>query len=290
MVKCIIIKGDEMKRRKSGKPVLMTLVIICVLGLLGLNIIKHNETLSNIDGNFYSFFSMIRYTVFDNPIRNFNLMTTDIATAWQLRQENDVLRSQLEATGHLEAMYYELLAETNELKALSDINALYTDYEMINGKVMTRSLESWEQIIVIDIGSDQGVTIDDGVINSKGIIGRVIDVKENQSTVSLLVANNDLSKVAVKIRVSEDTFANGIITGYDSKTALFELSLLETSSSITEGMLVSTSGLGGIFPSGFKVGEVAKVENVPEGIGVKIYVQSSVDFSDITYVSVVKKP
>lgn len=284
------IKGDRMKHNKSSKPVLLILVVLSLVGLLGLNIIKNNAYIEAIDGNFYGFFSMLRYSLIENPIRSVSNMSNDVATSWQLRQENDALRTQLEASAHLETLYYELQNEVQELKALNEMSELYSDFKMMNTTISTRSVESWDNTLTIGIGSADGVQVDDGVISAKGIIGRVIQVSENQSTVNLLTANNEYSQVAIQIQIDKNTWVSGILTGFDYNQNLFKVELLESSASVTEGMLVSTSGMGGIFPSGFKVGEVSKVENVADGIGVVIYVKSNVDFDSLQYVAVVQKP
>ena len=141
----------------------------------------------------------------------------------------------------------------------------------------------------MDLGSDDGVAVGDGVITPYGIVGRVISVTQGQSIVSLITANNDYSQVSVKIEIANGRFVQGIVNSYNNDTGLFTVKLMETSSSILPEMLVSTSGMGGIFPAGLLMGSVDSVKAVADSAGFIVYVKSLVDFNDIQYVSVVKK-
>ena len=70
----------------------------------------------------------------------------------------------------------------------------------------TRSVEKWDQVVTIGVGSKDGVEIGDGVIHSKGLVGKVIEVSDLKAVVSLITANNEHSKVSVKVQVGKNKF------------------------------------------------------------------------------------
>ena len=74
-----------------------------------------------------------------------------------------------------------------------------------------------------------------------GIIGKVIDVTDTSSTVSLLSANNENSKVAIRIAVAPGEFVFGILESYDDDTGLFNVNLLESSDKIMAGQAITNS-------------------------------------------------
>lgn len=278
-----------MKQKNKYRTTVYVILSILGLSLLGMNFIKHNNYYESIDRNFFGFFSMLRYGLVDYPIETMSNFTSDMATMWDVRYENDSLRKQIDASVHLESRVSVLETEIEDLKALTDLHTLYSDMSLVNATVKSRPLETWDNALTIDRGSDAGVSVGDGVITSKGIIGRVIETSPTQSIISLLVANDQYSKVSVQVKVAEGTYVQGILNGYNHNERVFEVSLLDNSTSVTAGMEVSTAGIGGVYPSGLFVGVVDTVVNIPDGMGVKLKVKSNVDFSNIKYVSTVKQ-
>lgn len=279
-----------MKNRSGLKQVLIKILAVIVVLILSMNVFKSSAYIQSADRNFFSFFSMVRYGLIDYPIQTVSNVFKDTATLWEVRQENDALRQQLFYDQHWQVLLDELENEVEDLKALNELSSVYSGHKLISASVNNESLESWNQMVVIDIGSEQGVKVGDGVINADGIVGKVIDVDKNRATVSTIAANNQHSQVAVKIRVADGMFVNGILQSYDTNTNLFSIRLLETNASITPGMVVSTSGMGGVYPSGLYAGEIDSVKETADSLGTIVYMKSHVNFNGLRYVKVVNQP
>ncbi|CAM4188636.1 rod shape-determining protein MreC [Erysipelothrix inopinata] len=279
-----------MKRKNVFKRVVLFFIAFSVVSLIGMGFIKNNAYYQSADRSFFSFVSMIRYGIFDKPIKTVGNVSNDVATMWDVRYENDQLRSQLDAVNHWQAQLNELQHEVNELKELNNLKTIHSEYTLINATVMNRSSETWDSAVTIDRGSDDGIEVGDGVVTPKGIVGRVIKVDAKTSVVSLIVANDDYSQMSVKIQEPSGSFVQGILKSYNKDTNLFTISLLQTNISITPDMVISTSGLGGVYPAGLFVGNVDSVKEVADGAGITVYAKSLVDFNALNYVSVVKKP
>ncbi len=279
-----------MKQKSKLQKFLSTVLIIAIISVLGMGVIKKTNYYESADRNFFSFISMLRYGLVDYPVETVSKFTKDAATMWDVRYENDMLRRELESANHWKTRIQDLEEELEELKELNKLESLYSDYTLINAKVQARSLEKWDQVITLDVGSQQGVEIGDGVITNKGLVGRVIEVQKENSLVSLITANNEFSQVAAKIQVNDKSSVPGILSKYDSSNNQFTVKLLESKSTITEGMLVSTSGQGGVYPSGLYIGEVKSIKKVADSVGVIVYVESDISFHNLRYVSVVKTP
>ncbi|QIK70214.1 rod shape-determining protein MreC [Erysipelothrix sp. HDW6C] len=279
-----------MKQKSRFKRVLLGLLITIIVALLGMNFVKNSAFYQSVDRNFFGFISMLRYGLIDYPIETVSNFTNDVATMWDVRYENDRLREELDAAAHMNTYIRALEAERDELKELNGLNSLYTENELIKGMVSNRSSEKWDSVVNIDIGRNQGVAVNDGVMTSHGVIGRVIDVNDDSAVVALLVANDDNSRVSVSIEVAPGEYVPGILESYNHEKGVFTVRLLETTSSITADMLVSTSGGSGVYPRGLLVGKVESVKNISEGTGVEVYVKSSVNFDNIGYIAVVKRP
>ncbi|QIK57410.1 rod shape-determining protein MreC [Erysipelothrix sp. HDW6A] len=274
------------KFRQTIRNTFITLIVL----LMSMNFIKHTAFYETLDRNFFGFFSMLRYGLIEYPIQTVGNVANDIATMWDVRYENDSLREKLGDLYRLEGISNAQKEEIDRLKALLDLNKSFTEHSLINGSVVTRSIEQWDNAVTLNIGSNDGVNVGDGVISEYGIVGRVIEVTDNTSSVNLISANNDNSKVAVRMEISSGNFVQGILDHYDSNTNVFTVNLLEQSSQIVSEVPVTTSGIGGVYSAGLPVGFVDRVENIADGMGMVVYVKSYVNYSDIRYVSVVKLP
>lgn len=276
-----------MKKRNGFKDVLYKVIAIITVLLISMSVFKNNAVISSLDTNVFSFFSMIRYGLIDYPVQSVSSLFKDTSTMWQVRAENDALKQKVDYDNHWQALIDELQNEVDELKELNNLDSVYTDRKLTSATVLNSSIELWNQVFVIDVGSEDGVKKGDGVINSDGIVGKIIDVDAKQSTVSTISANNEHSQVAVKIKVSDTQYINGILQSYDSNTGLFSIRLLETNASITEGMVVSTSGMGGVYPAGFYAGTIDSVKETADSLGTFVYMKSDVNFNGLKYLKVV---
>ncbi|CAM3566785.1 rod shape-determining protein MreC [Erysipelothrix urinaevulpis] len=279
-----------MKQKSRLQKFLATVLIVLIISVLGMGVIKRTSYYESADRNFFSFISMLRYGLVDYPVETLGSIASDSATMWDVRYENDMLRRELEGIHHWKARVQELENELEELKEMNELQSLYSDYTLINGQIRARSLEQWDQVVSIDLGSKQGVEVGDGVVSNQGLVGRVIKVQQDSSLVSLLTANNEYSEVSVKIQINDKQTVPGILTSYDTSENLFSIKLLESRSTITEDMVVTTSGQGGVYPSGLYVGKVKSIKKVPDSVGVIVYMESEQSFHNLRYISVVKKP
>ncbi|AMC93426.1 cell shape-determining protein [Erysipelothrix larvae] len=279
-----------MKEKKTFRRLLVGILALVLVSLLGLGAIKRISFVDSADRGFFSFFSMVRYAAIDYPINTVSNFTKDVANFWDSRYEIDRLKEQLSSVSVDASRVYELEQEVEKLKALNQLDSLYSEFSLISGRTVNRAWDSWNQVITINVGSNQGVELNDAVVAANGLIGRVIDVKENSATVSLLTANSQTSQVSVKIIVNSSISIQGILRSYDAENRVFEVQLLDSSATIQQGMQVFTSGLGGVYPTGLVVGVVDSVKPVADSVGIVVYIKSSVNFNEIDYIKVVNRP
>ena len=279
-----------MKRKFTFKRLLWTVLITTLVSVLGINIIRNTTIYQSVDRNFFGFFSMVKYGLIDYPIQTVQGLSEDIATLWNVRYENDLYRKELDKAYQLSKLYEAQAEEIERLKGLNELTTTYSQYDMITSKVMNRSIETWDQVVTIDKGTNDGVQVGDGVMTEYGIIGKIIKTSDSSSVVSLLTANNDDSKVAIRIQVSTNEFVFGILEGYDAEEGRFNVNLLESSDKLIVNQPITTSGIGGVYATGIEVGVVDSIKNISDGIGKVVIVKSNVNFDDLRYVVVVKLP
>lgn len=278
-----------MKRETSLTKFLLNMIIVLIISLFGFNLLRHTKFYRNTDQKVYSFFSMVRYSLFEYPVETFTNFSQDYLSFWEQRSENDELRQYVVNIADWEIKEKTYLEEIEKLKALNELDSTYAEYELISGRVVDRSFESWNKVVTINIGSKDGVKVDDGVIVADGLVGKIIAVNENDSLVSLLSSNDEFSKISVVI-MSEKEKVNGVIKNYDFETQMFDIQLMDANDKIKKGDVIVTSGLGGHFPRGLYFGQVGEIKQVADGVGISVKAKSDVNFNGIDYVKVVKVP
>ena len=182
----------------------------------------------------------------------------------------------------------ELNNEIKELKTLLDLNTIISDYNSINATVINRNVGFWYNTITIDKGSHNGIKEGYAVVVNDGLIGKIVSVSEFSSTVKLLTSNELSNKISVKIN-KDGKSIYGLLASYNSKKNVYVIEGISDIDELEVGSYVTTTGLSELFPSGILIGTIKKVTLDNYGLTKVVEVTPSVDFEDITYVSVLKR-
>ena len=183
-----------------------------------------------------------------------------------------------------------LTSELNQLKDITKINYLPTDYQVKYTTVITRDAENWTNEVTINIGKLSGIKEGMAVITAQGMIGTVTSVSEISSTVSLLSSENSKSQLPVMI-LSGDKEYYGLLNRYDLSTKSYRITLLSDVEKLENGAKVVTSGLGGPgkSPKGILVGTVDGFTLGDDATESVCTAKPSADFNSLNYVAVVQR-
>lgn len=174
------------------------------------------------------------------------------------RQENAELEKQLQEYRVKLADYDELKKKVDAYEEFYGIKQSNPDYEFCYGSVISRDAADAYGSFVLDIGSKDGVKVDDPVIYGEYVVG--IIKKVNLSTCVVYSVIDPRVNIGA---FESGTREYGYVSG-DQKLhskGLCKLSGLDASTSVVGGGTVCTSGAGGIFPNGLIIGEVEAVHN-----------------------------
>lgn len=205
-----------------------------------------------------------------------------------VKEENDTLETSLDRVTSIEAENIELRRQLEELKEELDIDYSLTDYEYLNATVISRNVGYWYNTITINKGSYNGVEKDMVVINGQGLIGKVIRTTTFTSDVRLITTSNTNNKISVMVS-NGDYSLYGLINSYDYEDNLLEVEGISNTKDVNIGDYVYTSGLGGVFPSGILIGKVSAITTDSYDLAKIIKVTPSIEFTDINYVSILKR-
>lgn len=189
----------------------------------------------------------------------FSNLTASQESLSELRDENEQLRQR-----NVELEEKALLAD--RLAALMEIQSTY-NLQSVAAKVISGSTDTWASTVIIDKGSAAGLGVGMPVIDSSGVIGQIISVSPNSSTVRLIY--DEGSSVPAMIQSNR---AQGILNG--SANGGLSLDLVRSDLAAEIDDIVVTSGLGGVYPKGLPIGRVSVVERNPGALYLEISVEA----------------
>lgn len=189
---------------------------------------------------------------------SYSLLTrrTLISEVERLRKENEQLR--LAATQGRDA-----LNENARLRAMLGWQP-QTSWKRRPAHVVGREPTTWWRSVTIDFGARDGAQVNQPIITNDGLVGRIRSVGPTHSEVALI---GD-PECGVSAIVAE-TRDNGLIQEARSSAVgdgFVTFRTLQNSPRIMAGHQVLSSGLGGIFPKGIPVGEIADSRTVEGGL------------------------
>ena len=205
-----------------------------------------------------------------------------------IRKKYQKLLPEVKRIDALNAENIELRKQLNAMKKELNITYTINDYEFLNATVINRNVASWYNTITIDKGTYNGVDVNMVVVNSAGLIGKVVSTTTFTSDVRLLTTSDMESKISVTISDGEKS-VNGLIKNYNYTTKYLEVEGISNTEKISVGEYVYTSGLGEIFPSGILIGTVKNIKTDEYDLAKIIDVTPIADFDDINYVAVLKR-
>jgi len=202
----------------------------------------------------------------------------DAGELGDLREENRQLRLENES---LLVENAELRADSERVKELEGaLQIVQADSALtrVPANVIQRDASPFQDEIVIDIGSSDGVRTGMVVISSQGsLMGTVIKVLSGQSFVRLVTDSK--SKVAAEV---QETRADGIVKGTAGRKLVFDLAQAD----IKQGDMIVTSALTGRYPAGLPIGRVTEVGGTAQDLFRTVKLEPLVRFSTATTVLV----
>lgn len=142
----------------------------------------------------------------------------------------------------------------------------------VAAQVILNRSDAWHRELVVRVGESDTLAKGWVAVTDAGLVGQVIGAGKN--TAQVLLITDPESRVGVMIQRSR---AQGVFQGRPDGTGWIEY--LERDADVEPGDQVITSGLGGVFPKGVRVGTVESVRTHPSGLFRIAGVDPAVEFS-----------
>lgn len=212
--------------------------------------------------------------------RNISETTRSIRSLTEVVEENRRLSTELldlrEAVRKQKQFEFENAALRRQL-GFKERSELF----LASAEVIGRDISGWWQSIRINKGELDGLAPGQAVLTPDGVIGKTVDVSLRTSDVLLLTDPN--CRVAALVpRVN----GFGIVSGQGitwNGLVLLRMKFINRNLPLRVGDEVITSGLGGVFPRGLRVGQVERVEASDSGLHVEAEIIPAANFEALNY-------
>jgi rod shape-determining protein MreC len=156
-------------------------------------------------------------------------------------------------------------------------------YNLVSAKVVAKSLILARNFITLDVGSDDGISLNMPIITDKGLVGKVVTVSKNYSQGQVL-KNKDF-KASV---INERSRVNGILAWEGGED--FVLEEVAKNLDVKTGDLIITSDFSSVFPPKIPVGVVTNINYNTGNLFQHIQIKSNVDINTLEEVFVLIFP
>ena len=272
----IDFSNNSQKRKKKIKFIFIFLIfVIMFVAFFFRN--SNNEIVSKVA------------SVISKPI-NFvynginNIFNSDSSDVEELQAQNEELKKENEELKMQVFESQKILDENTTLKEMLNIQKEYQHYETVMANIIYREHDNWTQTFTIDVGSNDGIKLDQTVVHEEGLVGYVSDVTETTAVVTTILDAS--SSVSVNIStINEPAVVNGDLELKEQNRLKLTYIPLDTEISVSD--MLYTSGIGLKYPSSIPVGRIVEIVNNKNDVNRYALVEPCVDIGKISEVAVI---
>lgn len=265
------------------RPTLLLLIVLAVLFLL-----MSASTRTRYVGETRTLFERTVMTVFSPVPKAVNWVGTNIEDMYhgyldmrRAVQENVRLHRQV---AELTNQNLTLRQSHGDLARLRSLLAYAEQFRVptLLATVIMLDTSSRFKSIIIDRGSDAGIEVNDTVVSSRGLVGRVVLTTRDLSKVQLLIDQNSAAGALV-----ERTRRQGLVRGGGG--GVLRMEYVPALTDIVRGDVIVTAGIDGVYPKGIPIGVVAEADEGKD-LFKRVVVAPAVDFGSLEEVIVLHTP
>jgi rod shape-determining protein MreC len=234
---------------------------------------------SNTVENIFSYVTVPLQKLIKNIEEKLSLLLSTFKKNKEILEENNKLKERIALIQKENETMKEIVEENKRLREILDFKGTL-QVETLPARVIGREPNSWFLSIIIDRGSINGIKKDMVVIDSNGLIGRIIVVTPSTSKVMLITDNE--SAVPSLIKETRDSGIN-YGTGH-----MCEMRYIGSNADIKTGYTVETSGLGKIYPKGIIIGKITNLYQSSDKLFRTGEIVPSVKFDSLENVLIIK--
>lgn len=271
----------QVRRRRA-------VLALLIVGSFALLTVTYGQGSDGMQRGVSTIFSPVQ-AVADRALKPARDLVNWFDETFDAKGRNERLHGELEVAREQAVGAKAALAENEQLRKLLGLDrsgAIPSGYTPVTGRVISRSPSVWFADVVIDVGSGDGVEVDDPVINGDGLVGRVDAVTGGSARVTLIADHS--SAVTAKIVPSG---TQGVMKPMVGDPDDLILDFLDSEKRVGKGQSVVTSGwraqgIESDYPPNLPIGEVVEASLFEQEAQRQVHVRPYADLRDLDLVQV----
>jgi rod shape-determining protein MreC len=271
----------QVRRRRA-------VLALLVVGSFVLLTVTYGRGSNGVQRGVSAIFSPVQ-SVADRALKPARDLVNWFDETFDARGRNSRLHSELEQERQAAVAGRAALAENAELRKLVGLDrsgAIPSGYEEVTGSVIARSPSVWYADVTIDVGSGDGIAVEDPVVNGDGLVGRVSAVTPDSAKVTLIADGGS----AVSARVVPMGI-QGVIRPAVGNPGELILDFINSAKHVHKGQSIVTAGwkaqeIESAFPPNIPIGEIVKASIVEQEAQEQVHVRPYADLRNLSTVQV----
>ena len=202
----------------------------------------------------------------------------DYVALLSVRRENESLRGRIASVEEENLQLREALVASGRLERIAEMRDEF-EIPMLPAELVGLDVSAWFRSALIDRGRQHGVFSGMPVINEQGLVGLVTTTSRSAAKLMLLIDRQSAVDAVV-----QRSRSRGIVRGSQGETLSFEFVVRD--GDVQPGDVLVTSGLGGVYPKGLRIGEVVEVSASDSKMLQTASLRPAVDFGRLEQVFV----
>ncbi|MBI5687485.1 MAG: rod shape-determining protein MreC [Verrucomicrobia bacterium] len=208
----------------------------------------------------------------------------EVQSRTALLQQNHQLREQLALQMQERLRLTELEDENRRLRDMAGFRQAVGP-RLKPARITGRDPSNWWKTIILDIGSSDGVTENCAVVTTAGLVGKTVAVTGGTSRVQLIVDPN--CKVSALVQETRSPgIVEGVFEGLGGEPGC-RMDFIGRDAKVFAKYTVITSGLGGVFPKGIRIGTLEPAALNESGLYKSARIKPAVDLNRLEEVFVI---
>jgi rod shape-determining protein MreC len=271
----------QVRRRRA-------VLALLIVGSFALLTVTYGQGSDGMQRGVSTIFSPIM-SVADRALKPARDLVNWFDETFDAKGRNERLHDELEVAREQAVGAQAALAENEQLRKLVGLDksgAIPGGYTPVTGRVISRSPTVWFADVTIDVGSGDGVEVDDPVVNGDGLVGTIEAVTGGSARVELIADHSS----AVSARIVPSGIQGVMKPSVGNPDDLL-LDFLDSEKRVGKGQSVVTAGwratgLESGYPPNLPIGEVVEASLREQEAQQQVHIRPHADLRNVDLVQV----
>ncbi|MCI8564032.1 MAG: rod shape-determining protein MreC [Lachnospiraceae bacterium] len=198
--------------------------------------------------------------------------------------ENKKLKEELAKLSAENKLLQQDKYELDNFRKLYDLDEQYAGYPKVAARVINGDPTNWNNIFIIDKGTDDGLKKNMNVMAGDGLVGIITEVNKSYAKVRSII-DDDSNVYGTVLKNSENCIISGNLTLM--KDGVIDVTGIDGNIKIEDGAEIVTSQISDKYLPGILIGYVRDLKKDSSNITQRGFLMPVVDFSNLDMVFVI---